>query len=123
MRNAVRSLHRYYACLVAQAALEPVADDNAERWEAAMEQGGPLPDLGDLFLAVTSAGVPILSPLPIAGYLRQCMRDRRVPDPQRIVQAIAHAQAELDPGNMFKTCSCPGRRPLIGLPSRPPLPI
>ncbi len=120
MRNAVRSLHRYYACLVAQAALEPVADDYAERWEVAIEQGEPPPDLEDLFLAATSAGVPILSPLPIAGYLRQCARDQGVPAPERIVQAIAHAQAELDISNMDKTCRCPGRRPLIEFLLTPP---
>ena len=116
MRSAVRSLYRYYACLAAQAALEPVADDYADRWEAAMKHGGPPPDLADLVRAVTSAGVPILSPLPIAAYLRQCARDRRVPDPRRIVWAIAHAHAELDVSNLDKTCRCPARRPLIGFP-------
>ncbi len=113
MRSALRSLHRYYACLAAQAALEPVADDFVEQWEVAIEQGEPPPDLPDLFLAVASAGVPILSPLPIASYLRECARDQRVPNPLRIIQAIAHAHAELDLSNMDQTCRCPARRPLI----------
>ena len=118
MRSALRSLHRHYACLVAQAALGPVADDYVECWEAALERGEPPPDLPDLFLAVASAGVPILSHLLVAAYLRACAEDGRVPEPRRIVQAIAHAYAELDIRNLDKTCRCPAGRPLIALPSR-----
>ncbi len=117
MRSAVRSLQRHYACLVAQAALGPVADDYVECWEAASERGEPPPDLPDLFLAVASAGVPVVA------YLRACAEDGRVPEPRRIVQAIAHAYAELDIRNLDKTCHCPASRPLIALPSRlrPPI--
>ena len=118
MRSAVRSLQRHYACLVAQTALGPVAADYVESWEAALERGEPPPDLSDLFLAVASAGVPILSPLPVVAYLRACAEDGRVPQSRRIVQAIAHAYAELDIRNLDKTCHCPAGRPLIALPSR-----
>ena len=117
MRSAVRSLHRYYACLVAQAALEPVTDDFAQRWENAIERGEDPPGLMDLAQAVVAAGVPILSPRPVASYLRQCAASQRVPDPGRIVQAIVHALAETDLLNKDKTCRCPARRPLIPSPT------
>ena len=45
MRNAVRLLERRLACLVAQAALGPVVDDYVDRWRAAVELGGPPPDV------------------------------------------------------------------------------
>ena len=113
MRNTVRSLNSRYACLIAQAALEPIAEAFAERWELAMDRREPPPGLPELFPAVIAAGVPILSHRPIAAYLAQCQRDGRVPDPDRMVQAIVHALAELDPRKMDKTCRCPARRPLI----------
>ena len=123
MRSAVRSLRRHYACLIAQAALEPIADQLVDQWAIALERGEPLPKLHDILHAAHLAGVPILDHRPLAAYLRQCERDRRVPDMDRVIYAIVHALAELDPNNVGKPCACPARRPLIKPPRANPLPL
>ena len=62
--------------------------------------------------------VPVLSPVSIDAYLRQCFKAGRIPDEARIVQAIAHAYAEGDLMNMEKACRCPARRPMDERPAR-----
>ena len=113
MRSAVRSMYRYYACLAAQARLAPIAEDYAERWEDAVARGGRPPDIIELFEAAGAASVPVLSPVPVAAYLRQCAKTGRTPDPANVVQAIAHAYAEGNLLNQDGTCRCPARRPLF----------
>lgn len=118
MSNAGRSMYRQYACLVAQAALHPIAEDYVDRWMEAVERSGYPPDVAELFEAAGAESVPVLSPAPVHAYLRQCARTGRIPDPYRIVQAIAHAWAESDLMNVGKTCRCPARRPLFQRPAR-----
>ncbi len=113
MRSGVRSMERYLGCLAVQAALRPIADDYVDRWAEAVERGDYPPDVADLFEAVGAASIPVLSPVPVHAYLRQCARTARIPGPDRIVQAIAHAWAEGDLLNAGKTCRCPARRPLF----------
>ncbi len=118
MRRATRGLERYYGCLLAQAALAPIAEDYVLRWVDAVERGEYPPDIADLFEAAGEARVPVLSPVPIDSYLRQCFRTGRIPDDARIVQAIAHAYAEGNLMNLDGTCHCPARRPLFQRPAR-----
>ncbi len=118
MRNAVRSMYRHYACLAAQAALDPIAEDFVDRWTDAVERGEHPPDVADLFEAAGAANVPVLSPIPVHAYLRQCAKTGRVRDPRRIVMAIAHAYAEGDLMNVDKTYRCLARRPLFQRPAR-----
>ena len=119
MRSNIRAMERYLGCLAAQARLRPIADDYVDRWADAMERGEPPPDLADLFEAAGAVSVPVLSPVPVDAYLRQCVRTGRTPDPDRIVLAIVHAWAEGDLLNLGKTCRCPARRPLF----QPPRPL
>ena len=116
MRNAARGLERYYGCLLTQAALDPIAQDYVDRWMDAMERGEHPPDPTDLFVAAAAVRVPVLSPVSINAYLRQCFKTGRIPDEARIVQAIAHAYAEGDLMNMDKTCRCPARRSIFQRP-------
>ncbi len=116
MRSAIKAMERYLGCLAVQAKLTPIADDYVDRWAGAAERGERPPDVAELFEAVGAAGVPVLSPVPVDAYLRQCARTGRVPDPRRIVLAIAHAWAEGDLMNLGKTCRCPARRPLFQPP-------
>ncbi|MCY4583702.1 MAG: hypothetical protein OXE50_13050 [Chloroflexi bacterium] len=118
MRSSIRSMERYLGCLAMQARLRPIADDYVDRWAEAVARDGHPPDVADLFEAVGAESIPILSPAPVHAYLRQCARTGRVPDPTRIVQAIAHAYAEGALLTLGKTCRCPARRPLIQ-PPRP----
>ncbi len=118
MRTPVRALERYYTCLAAQARLKPIAEDYVYRWTDAVERGDYPPDVADLFEAAGDARVPVLSPVPIHSYLRQCFRTGRIPDEDRIVQAIAHAYAESDLMKVGRTCRCPARRPLFQPPRR-----
>ena len=114
MRNAVRLLERRLACLVAQAALGPVVDDYVDRWRAAVELGGPPPDVFELVRAVTAQRVPILNAGALVSHIEQCARNNRIPDPRRIVQAIVHGHAQRYYfANHDKTCRCPARMPLI----------
>ncbi len=118
MRSAQRGLERYYGCLLAQAALQPIAEDYVDRWMDAVERGDYPPDPTDLFTAAAAERVPVLSPIPIDAYLRQCFKTGRIPDEARIVQAIAHAYAEVDLMDVNKTCRCPARRPVFQRPGR-----
>ena len=118
MSSAVRSMYRQYACLVAQAALDPIAEDYVDRWMDAVERGEHPPDVAELFEAAAAVRVPVLNPAPVHAYLRQCAKTGRIPDETRIVQAIAHAWAEGDLMNVGKTCRCPARRPLFQRPAR-----
>ena len=118
MRSAIKAMERYLGCLAVQAKLIPIADDYADRWAAAVERGEHPPDVADLFEAVGAASIPVLSPIPVDAYLRQCAKAGRVPDSRRIVLAIAHAWAEGDLMNLDKTCRCPARRPLFQRPAR-----
>ena len=118
MMNAIRSLRGYYACLLVQAKLKPIAEDYVDRWMDAVERGDYPPDVADLFEAAGAARVPVLSPAPVNAYLRQCFKTGRIPDEARIVQAIAHAYAEGDLMRKGETCRCPARRPLFQHPAR-----
>ena len=116
MRSAIRAMERYLGCLAVQAKISPIADDYVEHWAVAVERGERPPDVACLFEAVGAAGVPVLSPVPVDAYLRQCARTGRIPDANRVVMAIAHAYAEGDLLNFGKTCHCPARRPLFQPP-------
>ena len=118
MRGVTRGLERYYGCLLAQAALDPIALDYVLRWVDAVERGEYPPDPTDLFVAAAAVRVPVLSPEPVMAYLRQCFKTERIPDETRIVQAIAHAWAERDLMKVGATCHCPARRPLFQRPAR-----
>jgi hypothetical protein len=118
VRGATRGLERYYGCLLAQAALDPIALDYVLRWVDATERGEYPPDPTDLFVAAAAVRVPVLSPEPVMAYLRQCFKTGRIPDETRIVQAIAHAYAERDLMKVGATCHCPARRPLFQRPAR-----
>ena len=123
MKSSLRSMERYLGCLAVQATLRPIADAYVDRWTAAAGRGEPLPDVAELFEAAGTVNVPVLSPVPIDAYLRQCAKTGRTPDPTRIVLAIAHAWAEGDLLNLGRTCRCPARRPLFQPPrSLSPLP-
>lgn len=113
MSNPVRALERYYHCLAAQVKLKPIAQDYVDRWIDATERGDYPPDVADLFEAAGAEHVPVLSPVPVHAYLRQCFRTGRIPDEARIVQAIAHAWAEGDLMKVGETCRCPAQRPLF----------
>ena len=116
MRSSLRAMERYLGCLAVQARLRPIVDDYVDRWTEAVERGDYPPDVADLFEAAGAESIPVLSPIPVHAYLRQCARTGRVPDADRIVQAIAHAWAEGDLLNLDKTCRCPARRPLFQRP-------
>ncbi|MDE2837797.1 MAG: hypothetical protein OXL97_09900 [Chloroflexota bacterium] len=118
MRTSARGLERYYGCLLAQAALQPIAEDYVDRWMDAVERDDYPPDIAELFEAAAAERVPVLSPIPIQAYLRQCLKTGRIPDETRIVQAIAHAYAEGDLMRVGETCRCPARRPLFQRPRR-----
>ena len=114
MRNAVRPLERQLACLVAQAALEPIVDDYVDRWRAAVEQGNLPPDFFELVRAATAQRVPILNISALVSHIEQCADNDRVPDSRRIIQAIVHGYAQRYYfTNHDKTCRCPARMPLI----------
>ena len=113
MRSSIRSMERYLGCLAVQAKLNPIAEDYVDRWGDALERGEHPPDVADLFEAAGAVSVPVLSPIPVHAYLRQCAKTGRVPDANRIVVAIAHAYAEGDLLN---------RRQDLPLP-RPPPPL
>ena len=113
MRRAARGLERYYGCMLAQAALNPIAQDYVDLWMEAVERGERPPDATHLFAAAAAVRVPILSPVSIDSYLRQCFKTGRIPDEGRIVQAIAHAYAEIDLMKDDETCRCPARRPIF----------
>ena len=116
MRSSIRAMERYLGCLAVQARLRPIVEDYVDCWADAVERGDYPPDVADLFEAVGAESVPILSPVPAHAYLRQCAKTGRIPDPNRIVQSIAHAWAEGDLLNTGRTCRCPARRPLIQPP-------
>lgn len=118
MRSSLRALERYYTCLAAQAKLNPIAENYVDRWMDAVEQGKYPPDIAELFEAAGAACVPVLSPVPVDAYLRQCFRTGRIPDESRIVQAIAHAWAEGDLMKVGQNCRCPAKRPLFERPKR-----
>ena len=114
MRNAVRPLERQLACLVAQAALEPIVDDYVDRWRAAVEQGNLPPDFFELVRAATAQRVPILNISALVSHIEQCADNDRVPDSRRIIQTIVHGHAQRYYfTNHAKTCRCPARMPLI----------
>ena len=114
MRSAVRPLERRLACLVAQSALAPIANDYVDRWRGAVEQGGPPPDVFELVRDATAQRVPILNISALVSHIEQCADNDRVPDSRRIIQAIVHGYAQRDYfTNHDKTCRCPARMPLI----------
>ncbi len=114
MTARLKTLERQLACLRAQAALGPVADDFAARWERAFEQSRPLPDVLDLVEAAVRIRVPIIDITSLDAYLRQCARAGRVPDSGRLVMAVVHGYAEARfIGMNGEACACPARQLLI----------
>ena len=114
MTARLKALERYLACLRAQAALYPVAEDFADGWQQALERGDSLPEFLDLVEAAARVAVPVLAVAPIDAYLKQCARDSRIPDPNRIVTAIVHGYAEANLiGMNGETCTCPARERLM----------
>ena len=118
MRNTLRSLERYLACQVAQVQLRPIAEDYVERWKLAQQQGRPLPDLDEIITAAAAVRVPTLNDGPLIDYIYQCADDYSVPDPDRIIQAIAHGYPQDNLMNHDKTCRCPARKLLCHNPLR-----
>ena len=90
MIAAVRRLERAYPCHRAQAALQPIAEAYADRWQRALERSLPLPDVFDLIQAAVADRVPILAAGPLLSYIDRCAQDRRVPEPHRIVLNFVH---------------------------------
>ncbi len=114
MTARLKALERRLACLRAQAALYPVVENFAERWQGALERGGPAPEILDLVEAATRVSVPIIDIVPLEAYLKGCARGGRVPDPLRVVTAIVHGYAETRfIGLNGETCSCPMRERLL----------
>ena len=114
MRSAVRPLERRLACLVAQSALAPIADDYVDPWRAAVEQSGPPPDVFELVRDATAQRVPVLNAGALLAHIDRCAGNDRIPDSRRIIQAIVHGYAQRDYfTNHSKTCRCPARMPLI----------
>ena len=129
MTARLKALERYLACLRAQAALYPVAENFATRWERAIAGGEPPPDVLDLVEAANRVAVPVLALAPVDAYLKRCARMERVPDPQRVVTAIVHGYAEAKLIGLYgETCTCPARERLMkprrtfGGPAESPLP-
>ncbi len=114
MTARLKTLERYLACLRAQAALLPVAENFADRWQQALDQEEPLPEVFDLIEAAIRVSAPVLAFAPIDAYLKQCARNRRTPDPTRVITAIVHGYAEANlMGLQGETCACPMREPLL----------
>ncbi len=111
MNNSLRSIERALICLTSQVILEPIANDYVELWKECIELGRPFVAPEELAAVAEAAGVPVLTDIPLYAYLDQCIDDRRIPDPQRIIECIVHGYAE----EHFNTgrCSCPARRTLI----------
>lgn len=119
MTARLKALERRLACLRAQAALYPVAENFAGCWQDALERGGPLPDVLDLVEAAAGVSVPVLAVAPVNAYLKRCAKMARVPDPQRMVIAIVHGYAESRLIGLYgETCTCPARQPLLKRPPR-----
>ena len=111
MPNGIDALERYLVCQLAQVNIFPIVEDYVDRWRDAMENGGPLPDVLDIVEAAAAQDVPILTIASVDPYLRYCAKQRRVPDPARVVTAIVHGFAEVRfPGR--KVCGCPARQSL-----------
>ena len=114
MTARLKALERQLACLRAQAALYPVAEEFAGRWQDALDRGGPLPEILDLIEAVGQAAVPMLAVAPVDAYLKRCAKASHVPDPNRVVMAIVHGYAESRLIGLYgETCTCPARQPLL----------
>ena len=114
MKPSVSGLENSLACLVAQAALEPIVDDYLERWRRCMIRRAPVTTPDELIADAEAEGIPILTVGPLWSYLYQCADDYRLPDPKRIIMSIVHGLAEEN--FVFGTCPCPARKPLIPSP-------
>ena len=110
MNYALRSVENALFCLAAQISLEPIANDYVEAWEECIALGRAFPSPEELVAAAEAVGVPVVTDVPLYAYLDQCVDDRRIPDPRRIVECIVHGYAEL----RYNTgrCPCPARRTL-----------
>lgn len=111
MTRSLDAIENAMTCLVAQVALEPIANGYVESWKHCMERGLPFNPIEDLTAAAEAHGVPVLTDIPLFSYLDQCAYEYSVPDPRRIIVCIVHGYAEEN----FKMglCSCPARKPLI----------
>ncbi len=111
MTQRLRTLERLLVCQRAQVLVGPVADAFVDAWQYALDHGATPPDELDLVQAVAAQGVPVLALTPLVSYLDQCRRDRRVPDPGRIVQLLVHGFAE-SRLRFAHSCACLAHRPL-----------
>ena len=95
MLTRLHPLERQLACQRAQIIVEPIAEAFAETWQQALDDDDPLPDELDLVRAAVAQGVPVLAPISVFSYLRQCEKDRRVLDIDRLIETIVHGFAEI----------------------------
>lgn len=109
MTRRPRALERLLVCQRLQVIVGPLADDFADAWQRALDDGSPLPDELDLAQAAVARGVPILALNPLSALLQQCRRDRRAPDPGRLVETLVHGFAESRLRSPH-ACSCLVRR-------------
>ena len=134
---SLRSMERELACQRQQVIIEPIAEAFCDAWEQTAageifapryqpDPYQPLPEITvrvaqttladiDLLRAVTEAGALILAPGPVTHYLAQCRRDKRTPDPRRIVLAIVHGFGETRVTKPGKTCRCLAKVLLVPL--------
>ena len=75
MRNPLTGLDNSLACLLAQAALEPIVNDYVERWRRCMARRDSLVPPEELIVDAEAEGVPILTTKPLWCYLDQCAED------------------------------------------------
>ena len=113
MTYSLKSADNVLFCLASQITLGPIVHDYIESWKQCIALGKPFIDPEELAAIAEAAGVPVLTDVPLYAYLDQCIDDRRIPDPDRIIMAIVHGYAE----ESFNTgsCPCPARKPLIPL--------
>ena len=111
MPSGMDALERYLVCQLAQVTLFPIVEDYVERWREALESGGALPDVLEIVEAAAAEDVPILTIASVDPYLRHYARERRIPDPARVVTAIVHGYAEVRFSGRT-TCGCPARQSL-----------
>lgn len=111
MNNALRSMERQLVCQRLQVLAAPVAEAFAETWDRALISGEPLPDELDLARSLAKEEVPLLAATPLFSYLMQCRKDKRTPDPDRMVLTIVHGFGEMR-YPLSKHCRCPAKMAL-----------
>ena len=110
MNANLKALESLLQCPLNQIALEPIVNDYVESWKRCMERGEPFTDPDELIAVVEAEGIPVPTVGPLWSYLGRCAEELSVPNPRRIVTAIAHGYAEVN--FMTGLCPCPLRQPL-----------